>query len=432
VHRCRRLVGASGTAHRPRTCSRAVEPATPAVSSDRPPQARVLRHAELMQECTLAILAEEGWAGLTMVGVARRMGMSPQVVRSRVRGRAELAALVWEERAGEAVGALISACAEALDAALSGGGPEPLMRAWEACAGRGADLDAGAELLVLAHFNDLIAEAVLTGLMRQVRPWVCPVDCLEADQSARAARYAYAISLGLGILMLARHDRARTAGMERALRSRAIALTMPAIPRPLPDLTASYLLDAPELAPGDPALDILLNVTLALIAERGYDGVRVAEIARAAGFTEGLIYSRYRGKLELFQDAVRRQNEVGLKVNHAFVDDLRREHGLGMAEAVQLREYQLPSNRIPRVMALEQMRMSWHDPALMSQAEAVLDYYRAGLMEDPGWQFEGEADFFLNYAISVGAALVPSIAPDAYRLPYDVVTVPLFDLLQAQ
>jgi len=119
-------------------------------------------------------------------------------------------------------------------------------------------------------------------------------------------------------------------------------------------------------------------------------------------------------------------------VTHAFVEDLRREHGLGMAEAVQLREYQLPSHRVPRVMALEQLRLAWHDDALMSRASAALDHYRAGLMQDPTWQFEGEADFFLNYAISLGAAIMPSIAPDAYRLPHDVVTIPLFDLLQAQ
>ena len=215
--------------------------------------------------------------------------------------------------------------------------------------------------------------------------------------------------------------------MERALRSRAIALTMPAIPRPMPDLTASYLLDAPELAPGDPALDILLNVTLALIAERGYDGVRVAQIARAAGFTVGLIYSRYRGKLELFQDAVRRQNEVGLKVNHAFVDDLRREHGLGMAEAVQLREYQLPSNRIPRVMALEQMRMSWHQPDLRDVQEAEVE---AAFAHEPKPRTKRErseayARHHIEAALGIGASLTPWMYPEAHLLPYDVVTVPL-------
>lgn len=68
----------------------------------------------------------------------------------------------------------------------------------------------------------------------------------------------------------------------------------------------------------------------------------------------------------------------------------------------------------------------------MRQANATLDEYRAGLLEDPSWQFEGEADFFLNYAISLGIALMPTLAPDAYRLPFDVVTIPPFDLLQGQ
>lgn len=79
-----------------------------------------------------------------------------------------------------------------------------------------------------------------------------------------------------------------------------------------------------------------------------------------------------------------------------FVEDLRREHGHGMSEAVLLREYQLPSHRVPRVMALEQRRPAWHDDARVSQAGAVLDHYRAGLRDDPMWQSEGEADLFLS------------------------------------
>jgi len=131
--------------------------------------------------------------------------------------------------------------------------------------------------------------------------------------------------------------------------------------------------------------------------------VRVAEIGRAAGF----------------------------EINHAFTERLRADHGLGVAEAVLLREYQLPAHRIPRVMALEQVRLAWHDVGLMDQATAGIDEYRAGLLQDPAWKLEGEADFFLNYAITLGAAVLPLFAPDAYRLPNDVVTIPLFEILGA-
>ena len=377
----------------------------------------------------MAILGEDGWAGLTFARVAARMGMSGQPVRSRARNRPELAVKVWDERSRTALEQTLGSCIEGVAEVLAGRDAEPLVRAWKGFGSREPAMDAASELLVLAHFEGRVAEAVLPSLRTMVQPWVTPTA--DLDRSA-AARICFAISLGLGILMLARHERARTVDLEPALRSRAVALAAQATPQPMPDATALHLLDLPELAPGDPALDILLNVTLALVGERGFDGVRVAEIARTAGFTEGLIYSRYRSKMELFQDAVKRQNEAGFGVNHEFTERLRAEHGLGMAEAVLLREFQLPAHRVPRVMALEQIRLTWHDEALMRQAGATLDEYRAGLLEDPSWQFEGEADFFLNYAITLGIALMPTLAPDAFELPFDVVTIPLFDMLQGQ
>ena len=382
-----------------------------------------------MLDSATGLLAEAGWAGLSFARVAERMGMSGQPVRSRARSRVDLAVKVWNERARAALEDAVASCLDGVTEVLAGGDIEPLVRAWGAFGGRQPALDAAAELFVLTHFEDEIAEAVLPGLRSMVLPRVTPGADLDPSTAARSC---FALSLGLGILMLSRHQRARTPGLDDALRSRARALQVKASPQPMPDTTALHLIDIPELAPGDPALDILLNVTLALVAEHGYDGVRVAQIARAAGFTEGLVYSRYLSKLDLFQDAVKRQNEAGFQINHEFTEALRAEHGLGMAEAVLLREFLLPAHRLPRVMALEQVRLTWHDEELMSQADATLDSYRAGLLEDPSWAFEGEADFFLNYAITLGIALMPTLAPDAYDLPFDVVTRPLFELLQGQ
>ncbi|HZZ36450.1 MAG TPA: TetR/AcrR family transcriptional regulator [Caulobacteraceae bacterium] len=48
----------------------------------------------------------------------------------------------------------------------------------------------------------------------------------------------------------------------------------------------------------------LVEATLALIAERGLDGVTLDEVAARAGVTKGAIYSNYRSKGELLWDAV--------------------------------------------------------------------------------------------------------------------------------
>jgi AcrR family transcriptional regulator len=394
----------------------------------RPPQARVLRHDALLVDSAAAVLAEAGWGGLTFAKVAAVMGMSGQPVRSRVRNRAELATRVWQQRAAQPLIESLGGCLSGVQEALSSGRTDPVVQAWESFGLRRTSLEAAAELLIVAHYDPAVAEAVLADLRELLCPWITPGEGVDEET---AARTAFAICLGLGILLMSRHERAATPGIRKALQSRAQALIAPSQPGQLPDVTALHLIDYPELAPGDPALDLLLNATLELVGERGFDGVRVAEIARAAGFTEGLVYSRYASKLELFQDAVKRQNEAGFEVNRAFTERLRAEHGLGMAEAVLMREYQLPSHRIPRLMALEQIRLTWHSEELMRQATLAIDEYRAGLLQDPAWQFEGEADFFLDYAITLGVAVLPIISPEAYRLPYDVVTVPLYEMLGA-
>ncbi len=49
----------------------------------------------------------------------------------------------------------------------------------------------------------------------------------------------------------------------------------------------------------------LVGAAAELIAEKGYEGAGVQEIARRAGLTTGAIYSRYSGKAELLADAIR-------------------------------------------------------------------------------------------------------------------------------
>jgi len=58
--------------------------------------------------------------------------------------------------------------------------------------------------------------------------------------------------------------------------------------------------------------DRLLAAAADLFAEKGYEQAGVAEIARRAGVTTGAIYSRYTGKADLLQDAVKNHapNEI--------------------------------------------------------------------------------------------------------------------------
>jgi AcrR family transcriptional regulator len=54
----------------------------------------------------------------------------------------------------------------------------------------------------------------------------------------------------------------------------------------------------------------ILALTSRAFAERGYDGVRTAELAKSAGVSEALIYQHFRTKAELYRAAVDRSAEI--------------------------------------------------------------------------------------------------------------------------
>lgn len=54
----------------------------------------------------------------------------------------------------------------------------------------------------------------------------------------------------------------------------------------------------------------ILQLTSRAFAERGYDGVRTAELAESAGVSEALIYQHFRTKAELYRAAVDRSAEI--------------------------------------------------------------------------------------------------------------------------
>jgi AcrR family transcriptional regulator len=61
---------------------------------------------------------------------------------------------------------------------------------------------------------------------------------------------------------------------------------------------------------GDERRESILQLTSRAFAERGYDGVRTAELAESAGVSEALIYQHFRTKAELYLAAVDRSAEI--------------------------------------------------------------------------------------------------------------------------
>lgn len=61
---------------------------------------------------------------------------------------------------------------------------------------------------------------------------------------------------------------------------------------------------------GDQRRESILQLTSRAFAERGYDGVRTAELAASAGVSEALIYQHFRTKAELYRAAVDRSADL--------------------------------------------------------------------------------------------------------------------------
>ena len=385
---------------------------------------RAVRNTELMLDSSTRALAANGWASFTLARVAREMGISERPVRNRAKNRSDLAAITWTERSGPLLVAAVERCMAGLNQARETGDSGDLCSALMAMLSRGIELDAAAELLICSNFDPDVAEAVDADLAPLVRRLITPGKSLSPDDAARAA---YVLALAFGLLFMARYPRAQSKRVGEALPVWVGALTSDATAQPLPKKDARHIDVSPVLAADDPALDALLNSTLELVGTRGFHGVTVAEIARQAGFTEGLVFNRYSSKLDMFIDATRRQNEAGWKLNHDFAMALEDDFGQGIAEAVMIREAQKPGRDLGRNMALEQVRMTWHDPDLAAAARTQMDDFRADLLKRPGWGvIETEGDFTINIATSLGTYALPRLAPKCFKLPWDVVTMPLF------
>jgi AcrR family transcriptional regulator len=372
-----------------------------------------------MLAASIDVLAEAGWGGFSLHRIAEVMGTSEQPVRTRAESVSDLAAQVWTDRLAHG----FTSDLEHLDAVKAS---SRIVDAVGRLLDRSPQAAATGELLVVSCFDDGVHSAVDATLGQTAR-------ALITQRDEAAARSAFALALGIGVLFMSRRPDASTWHLDDALLTRARALGAAATSKGVPDIAAPHMEDSPLIAPEDPALQALLTSCLTLVSTRGYDNVTVRHIAKDAGYTEGLIYARYRSKKEMFLDAVRRQQQAGWELNAQYVARLEANYGLAMAEAIQWQQFQRPRSRLGRAMALEQLRMTWHDASLMDAYITDMASFRASLLSRPGWaEFETEGDFILNVAVPYGLYWLAFFVPGVDRLPYDAVTVPLYREFERQ
>ena len=404
-------------------------------------QARVRRNDARILAAALQLLADEGWAGLSLAHVGRAAGLSIRPVRDRFVDRGALAAAVWQDSAGPALREALSRCLvaagllpaqEGIPAeGLADGDVPALEAALDALARPDIPLRAAADLAVLASFDAKIRAVVAESVGAAIARWVSLQDAGSAE---RAAKRAYLLALGLGLLAAAHRPRIDNLDLHPVWRRYAKVLADDRSPTRLPIEPRPAHITVVPFDTGDDITDALLRAALDHLAESGYEGAVLTDLVRTAGYSEGTVFARYPSKEALFLDAIKRNQDIAMPGQREYLQRMETKHGVGVAEAVAIRDAMRPQERRACVIDIEHTRMTWHNPALAEVEEQRLQALAAQVLaQEPDHpDFADPANMHVARAMGLGISFLPLLVDNAWDLPFDVVTVPLAELTYVQ
>lgn len=388
---------------------------------------RVLRHNATILAAVIAVTARDGWVGLSIKAVAEQAQMSEQAVKDRHRDRVGMACAAWSEVLAETT---TCACRELLVAygLLDARGSEPLAAhaAWSYFRSDAALQRSACELLIAAAFYPGLQEAIDATLGTQVVKWLTPGHSARGRRSA--SRRALLLSRALVFLLLtpiyrghevelAYHDELVAQALMRDVRARA-----------LPSVNLPPFLS--ERFDDDPTIDRLLRVTLDQVARKGFHDVSLSNILDTSGATKTFTLYRFKSKLNLFVQASQRQREASLEANLALQQRLSERFDAPSIQAAIIRTILQPTNPHPLALNLQQLQLAAHEAELAERYREIGERVitQLALQRTPA---EARAIILANFALAEGISLLPTLAPEAHQLPWDVVLRPLIELEEA-
>jgi AcrR family transcriptional regulator len=384
-----------------------------------------LRNDQRILDAGVAVLAEAGWPGFSLLAVSKSARLSLRPLQDRFTNRPAMAVALWRHRLGPHL-------SEGLGDALKAAGllNEPAdSKEFKLVAERflhpNAELQAAAELMIQALFNADVRGAVEGDVGALVTDWTLPQR--GGLSRSKGAQRAFVLSLMLGLMLTHRRPGYDDVDLSPSLEALLVALSQPSSPTRLPTARTRHigeLMEFPEL--GD-VHALLLQSTLLEVGAHGFFDSTVSDIVYGAGVSEGFLFARYATKLDLFLDAVSRQVVYATHENERYQKLMRERHGMGIAEAMIIREFQRPEFARDRGFGFEVHRTAWHHKdvrvmVMRTAEEAALAERTAELLtghaKDPG------AMMIWEIAIGLGVAYLPVLNPEVWLLPYNVVTVP--------
>lgn len=371
-----------------------------------------------------------GWDECSTLACARAAGMTSRVVTDRFPQLSDLAIAVWRTEVGRA---LVDSVRQVLRSTFpdhDDPSAESVVESFNALLRPGRNLAIALELIMAAVFDERLAAAISLDLCDGLGPWIAREPDVE---SRRAAQHAYVLIAALGILIHQRGRDTSTITMSTEIERLMAVLAEPGDKLPLPGDRAP-LMGLDPAGPMDAELAELYRATVLEVAHRGYAGATLTRIVARTRTTQGLIYSRFATKADLVAAAIRWRTSYALRHNQRWMVDLAARVGAGLAEATVWRECLRPEHRLGRALHLEQARAGWRVAAISAENAAAEEAFVQSLREaNPGLtQVALREHVHWGLGLGLGAALLPTFVPGAWRLPFMVVTSPLLGAQSGQ
>lgn len=377
-----------------------------------------------MQARALEVLGSIGWDALSINRVAKASGLTSGPVLKRYPDKGALGLDLWQR---EGFPALTDALAACLTAALS---PDPAARSETSFAEAmhrfvqpSMEISGGVELALGARFDPVLAPLITDALSA----WLAE-RCLpgQGGRDETGASQAVAIVVwAMGLAMFANRPWVPEMDITPALGLAFRALQQPTPVRPVPERDATYLRASP-FDTGDPRLDEIMDAVLETVARVGYQRTLLREVARVGGMSEGFLFSRFPSKLDLFLAVTESYYAQAYEDSLAYQQAVADEHGQAVAEAAMWREYLHPQVGDRRSLGVETDRLSIYDQRMrdvtIRQEVLVMEAQLAGT--DPAHRAGNVGRVHLDFATGHGLPIVGLLLPEAWNLPFTVVTEP--------
>jgi len=375
----------------------------------------------LVIDAGIALLARAGFDALSPAAVSREAGLSITAVRSRYQASDKFLFSIWQ---GKLLHEFLSPIVGIIDSYMKKGD--------DSIENASAQLRAILRLTptTQAAMELITVSAYLPGLLEQVRSdFGDKIVDQSKTKSVESTQRFIMFCVIVGLLARSRNTKTR---LERIHKVADETLSRIAIPQKIiamPRVDSSHL-DLYPFDTGDRQLDSILESCLQNVGQFGFGRVTTRQIARDAGVSEGLLFSKFESKLSIFTTAASQQTRLGFTDNFNFIKKIEEKYDESLANAIFIREWARPGLELKRSSYLEQLRLSWHIPEVRKAQEVEINNIidkAAGRKPNTTRTNQDNSDVTLEVAIPTGVVFGALLHPEAWKLPFSAVTPNLFN-----